>query len=137
MNNPNTGKPWDAGTDYVWEKPRTSENSFKMYGLRNPIADYNRILFFPESSGVLVCWVNVQEHSGVPKYVNNKEYKTFDEARHLWECLNHSDRTGVKWVRDDSVPPRMVEPKEPDSGWGKTPKWSSSYESKTKYALEA
>ena len=137
MNNPNTGKPWSAVEDYWWEKPRTSENSLKMYGLRNPNADYNRILFFPESSGVLVCWVNVQEHSGVPKYVNNKEYKTFDEARHLWGCLNHSDRTGVKWVRDDSVPPRMVEPKQPDSGWEKTPIWSASYESKIKYALEA
>ena len=132
MNNPNTDKPWIGDEDYCWENPNRT-----FHGLRNPRADHNRILFFPESRGVLVCWVNVQEHSGVPKYVNNKEYKTFDEARHLWECLNHSDRTGVKWIRDDSVPPRMVEPKQPDSGWGKRPEYSVKMKEITKYALEA
>ena len=134
MNNPNTGKPWDAGTDYVWEKPRESENSWKMYGLRNPRADYNRILFFPESSGVLVCWVNTKSDSRVDRYANNKEYKTFDEARHLWGCMKHPNQ---KWIRDDSIPPRMVLPKQSNSGWGKTPRYSSAHKSETNYALEA
>ena len=129
--NPNTNQPWNASTDYWWEKPRESKLSLKMYGLRNPRADYNRILFFPESSGVLVCWVNAQEHSGVEKYVNNKEYKTYDEARHLWKCLNHPDRIGVEWIRDDSIPPRKVQPKHPDSGWGCVARKT------TNYALEA
>ena len=128
MNNPNTGKPWDAGTDYVWEKPRTSEYSFGMYGLRNPRADYNRIMFFPENHGVLVCWVNTQSDSRVDQYTNNKEYKTYDEARHLWECMIHPN---MKWIRDDSVPPRMIHPKHPDSGWGYAPRKT------TNYALEA
>jgi len=129
MNNPNTGKPWDAATDYWWEKPRESEISLKMYGLRNPNADHNRILFFPEYKGVLVCWVNTQSDSRVEKYANNKEYKTFDEARHLWECLTHQNKM---YIRDDSIPPRMVNPKHPDSGWG-TARQSSNYN----YALEA
>jgi len=126
--NPNTNQPWNASTDYWWEKPRESKLSLKMYGLRNPRADYNRILFFPESSGVLVCWVNAQEHSGVEKYVNNKEYKTYEQARHLWDSLI---RPSHMWIRDDSVPPRKVQPNHPDSGWGKTPRRTSNY------ALEA
>jgi len=126
--NPNTGKPWDAVTDYWWEKPRTSKLSLKMYGLRNPHQSHHRILFFPESQGVLVCWVNTQADSGVKKYTNNKEYKTFDEARHLWGCMKHPNQ---KWIRDDSVPPRMVHPGHPDSGWG-TPTRQT-----TNYALEA
>ena len=129
MNNPNTGKPWNSATDYWWEKPRESENSLKMYGLRNPRADYNRILFFPESSGVLVCWVNTQSDSRVEKYVNNREYKTFDEARHLWGYMVGDPN--LNWIRDDSVPPRMVHPKQPDSGWGYAPRKT------IKYALEA
>ena len=132
MNNPNTGRPWSAGEDYHWENPRWS-----LYGLRNPNADYNHILFFPERFGVLVCWVNTQSDSRVEKYVNNREYKTFDEARHLWKCLNHPDRVGVKWIRDDSIPPRMIHPKHPDSGWGKGPEYSVKMKEITNYALEA
>ena len=55
------------GKDYFWEKPNV-----KIHGLRNPIANYNRIMFLPESNGVLVCWVNVQQGSHMKSYVNKK-----------------------------------------------------------------
>jgi hypothetical protein len=132
MNNPNTGKPWDAGTDYVWEKPRTSEYSFKMYGIRNPRADHHRILFFPESSGVLVCWVNVQEDFKVDVFVNSKEYMTFDEARELWNKLinpkeAYSTLNLDAWIRNDDVPPRKIHPDATGSGWGKAPRQTPKY----------
>ena len=132
MNNPNTGKPWSAVEDYWWEKPRESENSWKMYGLRNPRADYNRILFFPESSGVLVCWVNVQEDFKVDMFVNSKEYMTFDEARELWNKLinpkeAYSTLNLHSWIRNDDVPPRKIHPDATGSGWGKAPRQTPKY----------
>ncbi len=132
MNNPNTGKPWVGDEDYCWEDPNRT-----FHGLRNPRADFNRILFFPESQGVLVCWVNTQEHFGVSKYVNNKRYMDHGEARHLWGCLTQWSHPNKMYIPDNSVPPRMVQPKHPDSGWGKIPMYSESYKSKTNYALEA
>jgi len=132
MNNPNTSKPWVVDEDYCWEDPNRT-----FHGLRNPRADHNRILFFPEhgvGGGVLVCWVNTQKHSGVSKYVNNKRYMDHDEARHLWGCLIHPDRM---YIPDNSVPPRMVQPKHPDSGWGKVPEYSVKMKEITNYALEA
>ena len=128
-NNRNTGKPWDAGTDYYWENPDLS-----FYGLRNPIARNNRILFFPGSyDEVLVCWVNTQIIGGINKYTNRKKHMNYDEARHLWGCLTNRDEM---YIPDNSVPPRMVEPSHSNSGWGNPPEYSTRMKTKTNYALE-
>ena len=101
--NPNTNKPWNADEDYWWEKPDR-----EFWGLRNPRADYNRVLFAECASGIAVFWVNVKNTSAVPfKYVSRRKIMKLDEARHLWNSLIHPSQG---FVPDDSTPPRMVNP---------------------------
>ena len=112
---------------YLWER----EKDKLMYGLQNPHIDYhyNRILFLPESRGVLVCWVNVQEDFKVNVFVNNKEYMTLDEAQDLWERLvNPTTKIMIPpWIRNDDIPPRKIHPDTTGSGWGKTPRQTPKY----------
>ena len=121
---------------YLWENGQWGYKNF--YGLQNPHADYhyNRILFLPEKQlrrGVLVCWVNVQERFKVDVFVNNKEYKTYEEARDLWINLTdpgpnvYSAWKCKPWIRNDDVPPRKIHPDDPGSGWGKAPRETSKY----------
>tara|TARA_Y100000310_G_C20356536_1_gene656947 strand:+ start:266 stop:712 length:447 start_codon:yes stop_codon:yes gene_type:complete len=110
MNNPNTNRPWDSASDWYWENP---DNQF--YGMTNPKASHNRVLFVPMKTidRVLVCYVNVQEFKPTMHYVNRKKVATAEYARTIWESLVNTD-----WYRDDSIPPSLVDPKAEDSGWG-------------------
>jgi len=129
--NVNTGAPWNPAEDFCWENPRT-----KFYGLRNPRAEHNRILFITQerSDEILVCWVNIQQMGNAEPYVNRQELKTASEARHLWNCQTHPNQ---QWIRDDSVPPRYAQPKAKNGRW-EMPDYSAGIEKKmSNYALEA
>jgi len=129
--NVNTGAPWNPAEDFCWENPQT-----KFYGLRNPRAEHNRILFITQerSDEILVCWVNIQQMGNAEPYVNRQELKTASEARHLWNCQTHPNQ---QWIRDDSVPPRYAQPKAKNGRW-EMPDYSAGIEKKmSNYALEA
>ena len=101
--NPNTGVEWNQ-TDWYWENPK---NTF--YGLRSPHGFGKRVLFFVDgmNDAVMVIYCNVMDGTFPKKLVCRDSMKSFEEARHLWECLTHPN---TKYVRDDSVPPRLAEP---------------------------
>lgn len=99
--NPNTNKPWNSGEDYWWENPDST-----FWGLRDPNKSHHRVLFKEEGpSGILVCWVNTYWETSVGEYCSKKRVVTRHYARKIWDSLVHHGH-----VRDDSVPPRMVEP---------------------------
>jgi len=101
--NPNTGVEWNQ-TDWYWENPK---NTF--YGLRSPQTPAKRVMFFVDgmNDAVLVIYCNVLDSKFPKKMVCRDSVRSFEEARHLWECLTHPT---TNYVRDDSVPPRLAEP---------------------------
>ena len=127
--NYNTNKPWNSDKDYWWENPGS-----KFWGLRNPNASYNRILFAKCGNGIIVFWVNVKNTYGTTpfQYVNRREVMTLDEARHLWNSLIHPSQG---FVPDDSTPPRKVNPCHDPSFKSVASKYSKSYDISDSYDI--
>ena len=108
--------PTDSPTDspsYPWEMDNVT-----FYGLRNPdpYRQHERILFIMHNkaqSDVPVSYDNdppvsiwkVNHHDG-ETYFNRKQYDSVSpsRARTVWD-----DAVNQRWVRDDSIPPRMRE----------------------------
>ena len=90
------------GLRYLWER-----DGAKFFGIQNPEDEHHRILFFLDKikKSALVYWVNMVKinNTNTTERENRSQPMKIMDAQDLWKRMIEQG-----WVRDDSVPPRLI-----------------------------